>query len=286
MSYNIIYTPSGRAREYAPLACNIYRGCGHGCLYCYAPSVTVRESHEVFRDAGCRSDFLSKLQREAVRRQSRRCGGRVLLCFTCDPYQPLDAELGVTRKAIEILHATGHHVTILTKGGSRALRDLDLMGPSDAFATTLTFPATPNGTRYSKHWEPQAADPVDRIRTIEQFHAAGIPTWVSLEPVLDPEATLECIRQTHTDVDLYKVGKLNADHRLAPREAKALAASIDWRAFAAKAVTLLEDLGKPYYIKSKLAVYLPEIAQSRAHRLTLQQVEDRYQPQALQPSLF
>ena len=76
---------------------------------------------------------------------------------------------------------------------------------------------------------------------------AGIPTWVSLEPVLDPAVALEIIRQTHPFVDLFKVGKLNYHP---------LAKSIDWPQFARDAVTLLKSLGKAYYVKNDLSCYL------------------------------
>lgn len=285
MSNSMIYEPRGRAREYAPLACNIYRGCGHACRYCYAPSATVRESHEAFRTAKPRKDFIRKLKRDAAKRQNRGNGGRVLLCFTCDAYQPLDEELALTRETIEILHDTGHHVEILTKGGERALRDIDLLGPHDAFATTLTFPDTFFGREQSNKWEPHAASPAERLEVLEAFHQAGVPTWVSFEPVLYPDGVLSLIAATHTIVDLYKVGKLNADHRLAPPEAKELEASIDWRRFGLDAIETLEALGKPYYIKHDLAAHVTA-ALDAPHRLTRRQVEAQYRPPEKQPALL
>ena len=74
-----------------------------------------------------------------------------------------------------------------------------------------------------------------------------MPTWVSLEPVLEPAASLEIIRETAPYVNLFKVGKLNYHP---------MARSIDWRAFGLAAIALLESLGKPYYIKKDLAAYL------------------------------
>jgi hypothetical protein len=78
-------------------------------------------------------------------------------------------------------------------------------------------------------------------------YACGIPTWVSLEPVIDPEQSLHLIELTHTYVDVYKVGKWNHDPR---------AAAIDWTAFVTRSVALLKSLGKKYYIKKDLAEYL------------------------------
>jgi DNA repair photolyase len=237
----IIYEPRGRAREYAPLAANLYSGCSHGCVYCYAPSATFR-TREVFHGTvKPRKNVLAELEKDA--RKLGPAGGRVLLSFTTDPYQPLEESLGITRQAIQVMHRYGLKVEILTKGGTRAARDFDLLGEGDAFATTMTF-LTP---AKSLEWEPGAALPADRIAAIKEAHARGIETWVSLEPVIEPDESLEIIRQTHTFVDLYKVGVLNYDAR---------AKETDWPAFASAVKALLERLGKEYYLKDDLRAYL------------------------------
>jgi DNA repair photolyase len=238
----IIYRPKGRAREYAALACNVYRGCDHECSYCYAPSAT-RRTAEQFAASMLRPGFIRKLEKEAAKYQAAGITGKVLLSFTCDPYQRLDAQEKITRQAIKILHRHGLNIQVLTKGGSRALRDLDLFGPDDAFATTLTFLYS----EPSLDWEPYAAEPHDRIETIRKFHAAGVPTWVSLEPVIDPAAALNIIRHTHAFVDLFKVGKMNYH---------TISKTVDWASFARDAIKLLKSLGKPFYIKKDLAAYL------------------------------
>jgi len=250
----LIYTPRGRAREYAALACNVYRGCDHQCIYCYAPSATQRNRDD-FAISSTRKDFLRKLEKEATKYQAAGITGRVLLSFTCDPYQHLDVREQITRRTIQILHRHDLNVEVLTKGGSRALRDLDLFTPEDAFATTLTCLTD----TASREWEPYAALPNDRIETIKRFHQAGIPTWVSLEPVLSPPASLEIIRQTHSFVDLFKVGKLNY---------YSMAQGIDWHQFAHAAIALLTSLGYKrnadpdtlqsgqFYVKRDLARHL------------------------------
>jgi len=75
----------------------------------------------------------------------------------------------------------------------------------------------------------------------------GIPTWVSLEPVIDPIQSLEIIRTTHDYVDVFKVGKWNHDKE---------ASKINWPKFAKDAVNLLNELGAQYYIKKDLAIFL------------------------------
>ena len=253
MSATMTYEPAGRAREYAPLALNLYRGCSHGCLYCYAPNACRADRAAFHASPAPRIDVISKLERELAKgthvRLQLTSGERdsVLLCFTTDPYQPLAAETGITRRAIELLHEHGYPVHVLTKGGMRAAADFDLLGslPGDAFATTLTFldPAD------SAHWEPGAASPADRMAAMTEAHVLGIPTWVSLEPVIDPEQTLAVIRATHSYVDLFKVGTLN-HHELAK--------TIDWPDFARRAVGLLEELGAAYYLKNDLRRHLAQ----------------------------
>lgn len=244
---NPIYKPTGKAAEYAHLALNLYTGCDNGCTYCYGPSV-LHVSREDFVKVNPRNGVLhaARVQMNKWKiPQKGRDGmnhGRILLCFTCDPYPSIDTS--ITRNALAMLRNVGTPFTVLTKSGKRALRDMEIYGPNDAFGTTLTFTSTED----SKKWEPNAALPDDRMETLRKFHEAGIHTWVSFEPVIDPEQTLELIKLTHGFVDHYKVGKLNY-----------LRSSIDWRLFGIKVLKTLNRLCKRYYIKRDLAEYLDGI---------------------------
>jgi len=238
---SVLYTPRGRAREYAPLSVNVYSGCSHGCSYCYAPSAVRRKREDFHAYPRLRKKLLHRLELDCKRSPGH--GQRVLLSFTTDPYQPLDIKHHITRDAIIILHNYNYNVQILTKGGTRSLRDIDLFTDRDAFATTMTL----TSDEHSRKWEPGAALPGDRIYAIHAFHEAGIPTWVSLEPVLNPDSALTIIRQTHRFVDLFKIGKLN-HHPLSRR--------IDWADFVVRAIGLCESLNQSYYIKDDLATYL------------------------------
>jgi len=235
----VIYEPKGRAREYSPLALNIYSGCGHGCKYCYAPSATYK-TREAFERPGARRDIIHRVQRDA----EKLAGDKrpVLLCFTCDPYQPFDMEHMNTRQVIRVMNRYNLTVRVLTKGGMRAVRDFDLLGQNrkNEFGATLTF-IDPEASR---KWEPRAALPQERMDALKTAHDAGIRTWVSLEPVIDTEQTLELIRMTVGFVDVFKVGKLNY-----------LNLGIDWHLFYIRVVCELEKTGKPYYIKKDLKRY-------------------------------
>jgi len=232
-----IYEPKGRALEYAPLACNLYRGCGHKCTYCYAPQV-IRESRDTFHSSiNPRKNILAEIRKDAAK--LRNDPRRVLLSFTSDPYQKENDEHKLARSAIEILHEHGLSVEILSKGGMRATQDFDLLGAEDRVAATLTSVSDD----IAREWEPGAALPKDRMAYLELAKSRGLVTWASLEPVIDPAESLEIIRQTHTFVDKFKVGTLN--HHARSKE-------IDWRRFGLDAVELLEKLGCDYYIKKDL----------------------------------
>lgn len=237
----IIYQPKGRAREYCKLAANLYRGCGHGCKYCYAPDTTFTDREKFYREPAPRNNVIEQLAKDAA--SGEFAGRPVLLCFTCDPYQPINDHYDLAGQAIRHLKANGIQVEILTKGGLRAERDLHLLDGGDKIAATLTFidPAD------SLEWEPGAALPEERFELLKRAHGLGIQTWASLEPVIDPEQSLEIIRRTHHFVDLFKVGVLN-HHPLAK--------TIDWRKFGRQVVDLLENLGCRYYIKDDLRKYL------------------------------
>ena len=235
---SIIYEPAGRAREYAALAANLYAGCGHGCTYCYAPMALRRDREQFHQQVQPRKNVMAQFRKDCLKYKGQDIPP-VLLSFTTDPYQPIDEEYQLTRQGIQALHENGLAVEVLTKGGTRAVRDFDLLDGRDAFATTLTF----LNHKDSEKWEPNAASPADRIKAMKEAYGRGIRVWASLEPVIDPEQSLEIIRLTHMFVDLFKVGKLNHHP---------LAASINWRDFGWKAKTLLDELDCNYYLKHDL----------------------------------
>ena len=240
---SIIYAPKGQAGEYAPLATNPYRGCGHGCAYCYVPKVLRMDRSEFNAGAVKRPGYLEALTKDARKYQALGITEQVMLSFTTDPYPPQHWE--TTREAIKVLQAHDLGVCTLTKGGTRALRDLDLFRPDrDAFASTLTSldPA------FSRKWEPGAALPDDRLDAMKAFHTAGIFTWVSLEPTLNCEASEQILRETHTFVDLFKIGRVNY---------LPMTQTTDWETYTHRMIALCQKLGVRHYIKKDLQKYLP-----------------------------
>lgn len=234
----IIYEPRGKAAEYSPLAANLYAGCGHGCIYCYAPAATYK-TREAFYQPARRKNVIEQLSKDAEKLRNDK--SNVLLCFTCDPYQKINESFGYTRDAIMALNRRNIGATILTKGGKRGEQDFDILAknPKNKFGVSLTC----RGLEMSKIWEPGAALPDERIRSLKLAHNKGIETWVSFEPVLFPEDVYDMIKETHKFVDLYKVGKLNYHPR---------AKEINWPEFRKHVTTLLKSLDKKYYLKLDL----------------------------------
>ena len=261
MTLRIIYEPRGRALEYAPLAVSLYRGCSHGCTYCFAPDST-RTSIEKFQKPYYRKDSLFLLKQDC--KQMFKAGDQreVLVSFTTDPYQPLNEGIPVTRRAIEIFRRYGIHFTVLTKGGLRSTCNFDLMASRPdlcRYGTTLTFD-NPEDSRY---FEPNAALPHERITALTCAHDRGIRTWVSLEPVIYPEQTIHLIQVTlnHRDkcpgiVDEYRIGKINhVECNITDQE---------WRQFVHDAKALLDEHHCRYIFKRDLQPYLKAAGVSHA----------------------
>lgn len=239
----IIYEPSGPAREYAPLACNYYPFCTHGCRYCYCPGI-LRQRREVFHREGDPKTAVAGRVRNACRSLVKRgqTKDEVLLSFVGDPYQPAESRHGLTREVIGHLVDNGLPFTVLTKGGTAACQDFDLMAKGRGrFGTSLVW----WDDRARLFWEPGAKSV--RNRVVALFDAKvnfGLSTWVSLEPVIDPAEALTVIRELHEVVDRWAIGKING-HPQIERD-------VDWRRFRDDAETLLQNLGADYFFKESL----------------------------------
>ena len=240
-----IYAPAGQANEFAPLAANPYKGCGYGCTYCYNTTRKNPEQKATFHEGAVpKKNYLTLLLKDAKKYQAAGITEQVTLCFSTDAYNPFDTSL--TRPALEIIQQHGMGICVLTKGGTRALADIDLYRPDrDCFAATLTS----LDAAFSRKYESNAAPPDDRIATLRTFHQKGIFTWVSLEPTLDVEASLGIVKATHGFVNLYKIGKVNY--------CKEISDTIDWRDYTLRMIDLCQRLSVKHYIKRDLQQYLP-----------------------------
>ena len=244
----VIYKPKGRALEYSPLACNLYIGCTHGCKYCYAPGCMRRTLDDWHADAKVRYDVVDSFEKDAKWLSENRPDDenrRVLFCFLSDPYQPLEGRLHITRKCLKIAKKYGIKVDVLTKGAyKRVSKDFDLLVSAQArLGVTLSFV----DDKKRKEWEPNAASVSERLRLLKEAHAKGIYTWVSMEPVIDPDEALKVIDAAHEFVDFWKVGKLNYN--------RVVESKVDWCAFRKDVVARLKKYKAHYYIKKSLRDY-------------------------------
>ena len=237
---NVVYEPKGRAREYSELACNLYRGCTHGCRYCYAPSCMRTTAEKWHTHAEPRPNVLKYLEKDAVK--LRGDSRRVLFCFLSDPYQPLERIERLTRQALRIIAKYRLNSQVLTKGSADLIQeDLGLMKDAcTQLGITLCFA----DDTLRQYWEPHASTVEERFAVLKAAHKAGIFTWVSLEPVLDPKQALEVIRKAAPYVNFWKIGKLN---HMKTEEAK-----VDWRKFREDVEKLLTKFVASYYIKEDL----------------------------------
>ena len=237
---NVIYEPRGRAGEYSPLACNLYMGCTHGCKYCFAPACMRKKPDEWHTNVKLRKDVIRLFEKDAqkLKGDSRR----ILFSFLSDPYQPLERKQRLTRQALEIVNRYRLNSQILTKGSCDLISgDLALMRSAGTWlGITVCF--VDDDIR--KEWEPDASPVDDRFDVLKEAHDRGIYTWVSLEPVIDPDQALAVIKKSYKYVDFWKVGKLN--------HMKEVESKVDWKKFRMDVSSLLDRLGANYYIKEDL----------------------------------
>lgn len=165
---------------------NPYRGCEHGCIYCFA-----RPSH-AFHDLSPGLDFESRLfakpdAAELLRAELRRPGyvvGPMALGTNTDPYQPIEADWRITRGILKVLAETNHPVTITTKS-DRVTRDLDILAQMAAKGlATVCMSVTSLDRRIASTVEPRAPTPERRLAAVAKLADAGVPVYVSIAPVI------------------------------------------------------------------------------------------------------
>lgn len=165
---------------------NPYRGCFHGCAYCYA-----RPSHQ-YLGWGAGTDFDRKLvvkvnAPEVLRRElGRRSwqGEPIHFSGNTDCYQPLEAAYGLTRGCLEVCLARHNPVTVVTKG-SLIRRDVDLLAQlARAAGATVHISIPFLDPALARALEPYAAAPDQRVETLARLATAGVPTGVMVAPII------------------------------------------------------------------------------------------------------
>jgi len=181
---------------------NPYRGCEHGCIYCYA-----RPSH-AFLGFSPGLDFETRLTfkpdiAKILERELRKPGyvpGPIALGSNTDPYQPVERDLGLTRSVLEVLEKFGHPLSIVTKS-TGVLRDADILARMAARGLVRVWLSiTTLDPVLARRMEPRAATPARRLAAISGLAAAGVPVGVLAAPMIpglndcDLERILEVAR--------------------------------------------------------------------------------------------
>jgi DNA repair photolyase len=165
---------------------NPYRGCEHGCTYCYA-----RPAH-AYMGLSPGLDFESKLffKPEAAALLERELSKpgyvpqNIQIGGNTDPYQPVEKKLGITRGIIEVLSRFNHPFSIITKS-NLITRDLDLMGPmGGANLAHAAVSITSLDRKLARSMEPRAATPERRLDAVRRLTDAGVPTIVMVAPIV------------------------------------------------------------------------------------------------------
>lgn len=175
---------------------NAYRGCEHGCVYCYA-----RPTH-AYHDLSPGLDFETKLfakpdAARLLRETLAKPGYKVApiaMGTNTDPYQPIEARYRITRQVLEVCLEARHPVTITTKS-ARVVRDIDLLTELARLGlTAVSISVTSLDPRLSGLLEPRASSPAKRLEALGALAAAGVPAHVSVAPIV-PAITDEFVER-------------------------------------------------------------------------------------------
>ncbi|MDA7415828.1 PA0069 family radical SAM protein [Xenophilus arseniciresistens] len=194
---------------------NPYRGCEHGCIYCFA-----RPTHS-YLNLSPGLDFETKLIAkrniaEVLRKEISRRGyqpAEIAIGTATDCYQPVERELGLTRAVLEVLRDARHPFALVSKS-SLVERDLDLIAPMAAQGLAAVYiTITTLDGELARTLEPRAAAPHRRLRTIRALAQAGVPVGVSVAPQIpfineDMEQVLEAAWEAGARSAFYTVLRL------------------------------------------------------------------------------
>jgi DNA repair photolyase len=165
---------------------NPYRGCEHGCTYCYARPTHCYLGHSAGLDFETQlyaKPEADRLLRAELAKQSYR-PATISLGTNTDPYQPVERRLGITRRILEVLEEARHPVGIVTKS-ALVIRDIDILSRMAALGLAkVALSVTTLDARLARSMEPRASAPHKRLEALRRLSEADIPTSVMVAPVI------------------------------------------------------------------------------------------------------
>jgi DNA repair photolyase len=165
---------------------NPYRGCEHGCIYCYARPSHCYLGHSAGLDFEtqlyAKPEAAALLENELAAPSYRPA--TMALGTNTDPYQPIERERRITRSVLEVLERTGHPVGIVTKS-ALVVRDIDILQRMAAKGLAkVALSVTTLDRHLARRMEPRAGTPSRRLEAIRRLSEAGIPTAVMVAPII------------------------------------------------------------------------------------------------------
>ena len=234
---------------------NIYRGCQHGCIYCDARSSCYQMNH-VFEDIEVKENALELLE-AALRSKRKPCV--IGTGAMTDPYMPLERELQMTRRSLELIEKYGFGATVLTKS-DLILRDLDLFRRIHAktkAVAQITLTTLDDGL--SRLIEPNVCPTSRRVEVLREFQRAGVPTVVWFCPILpfltDTEENIRSILDACRDAGVKGVIWFGPGVTLREGDREYFYANLD-RKFPGLKAEYIRRYGDAYEVNSPNGTYL------------------------------
>ena len=241
-----IYETLGAAKEYCEYAVDVYNGCPHKCKYCYAKAKAEKKNKDFTKvevKEGMYEGVKALLDKDVDFK-----GRTIFLGFSSDPF-PTGYDCTATIEMIKLLKSYGCHIMFCTKG---KISDevINILDAEDSVGITITC-----GDEMAAIYEPDSLAPSERIKQLKAFYDKGIETWISIEPVLEPDYIYSMLESNDMKfVSQVKLGKLNHMNLsdLTGNENDV----IDWTEYGKKAIEICERKNIKYIVKYALKAFL------------------------------
>lgn len=244
---------------------NLYRGCQHGCIYCDSRSRCYQMNHP-FEDIEIKENALELLE-AALGRKRKPC--MIGTGSMSDPYIPLETELGMTRKSLELIDKYGFGVTMITKS-DRVLRDLDLLKKiNEKTKTVVQMTLTTADEGLCRILEPGVCTTAHRVAVLKELRKAGIPTVVWMCPILpflnDTEENIRSIAESCADAGVKGIIHFGMGLTLREGNREYFYAQLD-RHFPGLKERYIRTYGNAYELSSPNARYLEQVFREECDR--------------------